>query len=125
MSFYRSQAFKEEEAKWYEKLKQQGFDDIESQSKEGQAEYLKVWHHVYFINRYDTAVFSNKENYYRLAGRLLYDYSFRSSADKRIWKLHSEGRSVRGIAKTLGFKLWRVQKTIAHLKAEMMAYEYE
>lgn len=84
---------------WYKKLKDSGFNDIEDTNSP--KEFLKTWHSSYFISRYTTESFERKESYYRLCSHFLWDYSFQSNLEREIWRLHSEGMSLRDIAKSL------------------------
>lgn len=104
------QSLKELQKVWYQKLKDEGFKDIEQEGKNG---FLKEWSRKFRIP-YGSQVAKGyttedkirdnevKETYYRLAGHFLYDYKFKTETLRNIWELHSEGVSYRNIAKILG-----------------------
>lgn len=85
-------------AEWDRKLKEAGFEDIESRN-----EVLKDYHSLRFIKQGRSALdllsLQSKESYYRSAEQFLHRHKFESPIDKIVWKLHSEGVSFRNIAK--------------------------
>jgi len=100
----KKQPFKKLQNEWYKKLKDSGFEDIETpggflkglssssgkpSNKEGYS-----WGERELYNK-------SKEEYYRLAGHFLHDYKFESNIEKFIWELHSNGVSVRSIVSVL------------------------
>lgn len=80
---------------WYEKLKSEGFDDIED------GPYLKEWDSFYFQTRHEPQSFSLKHEYYYLAEHFLTSFEFKSEIEKEIWRLHSEGLGFRDISKAI------------------------
>lgn len=84
---------------WYSKLKDSGFEDIEQNELD-----LKLWSSHFFKVRHNATLFSAKEEYYRMAGHFLYDYTFSNEHEKQIWALHSTGVSIRGIVDQLKAK---------------------
>ena len=107
---------------WAKKLKDSGFEDIETPLGG-----LKRYDKDYFFHpdMVERAGFSR--HYYDLARAFLNDYKFDSTLDKTIWEQHSEGKSVRYIAKLLQndpathlhrIKIWQ---TISRLAKEMKA----
>lgn len=80
---------------WYQKLKQDGFQDIEQQDSH---QNLKDWHSFHFSERFNETTFSIRENYYQKATTFYNEYEFSTPLEKEIWKLHSEGLSLRTIA---------------------------
>jgi hypothetical protein len=93
---------------WYKKLKNTGFVDIEDTNSP--KEFLKTWHSSYFISRYTPETFERKEAYYRLCSHFLWDYEFESNLEREIWRLHSEGMSLRDIAQSLRSKRIKLNK---------------
>lgn len=97
---------------WYDKLKDEGFDDIE-QDEDTLTTWSSVFYKSQFVNdsslgndtktRYETKAVINeaKAQYYRLAEHFLNDHIFQTRLEKNIWALHVEGKSYREIAKTL------------------------
>lgn len=81
---------------WYGKLKDSGFEDIEkyeystysmTDSLDKQKLHADVW--------------QAKQEYYLLASRFLDETEFDNEREKIIWTYHSEGLSIRNIAKIL------------------------
>ena len=66
--------------KWYKKLKEQGFEDIED--NQGR---LSVYHNTFFSSRYNATVVESKTTYYRFAGIFLNIYKFNTATD-RDWE---------------------------------------
>lgn len=83
---------------WYKKLKAKGFDDIETASGALRG------HSTEFSRpraEWQGGGLAAKAEYYRLADRLLNEYEFANKRDKIIWEYHTNGISVRDIAKIL------------------------
>lgn len=91
---------KELQAKWDKILRDSGFVDIEDRSSS--REMLKSWHSTLFIHRFDKDRFEARQTYFHLATQFLYAYEFESELDEEIWRLHSDGLSLREIAKQTG-----------------------
>lgn len=109
--------------KWYKKLKNEGFDDIEQDEQN-----LKRWDGRYFRNEYNSTTFEAKKTYYQEAGKFLNYYKFQSILDKKIWTLHSDGLTVRAIVIELeqrGYKIYKfkVQETIKRLAQVMLDWK--
>lgn len=82
-------------ALWYEKLKAEGFSDIESTDGN-----LRSWSSKVAIrNSYEDC--QTKSEYYSMASKFLHDYTFDSAIEKVIWEYHANGISVRDITETL------------------------
>lgn len=82
-------------AVWYKKLKDEGFQDIETDE-----DNLKTWSSR-FSSKKARELWRAKEAYYYMATNFLNDYSFDSNLEKVIWEYHSNAMSVRNIAKLL------------------------
>lgn len=83
---------------WYQKLKEEGFEDIENNERPGTP--LNAWHSLKW--RYiPQERMEETMLYYAQAKELLYTFHFENTAQKRIWELHSEGLSKREIEKAL------------------------
>lgn len=98
-AWYKDKDFKSLEAHWYQKLKEEGFEDAENVSKETRP--LKVEHGYYYICRYDELSFKQKEEYFRLCDRFRNEFPFDNEFDQAVFGLHAAGRSNREIAKVL------------------------
>lgn len=107
-------------AVWYEKLRQDGFVDIEQDENN-----LRVWSTEFtkskFLNNW-----REKEEYYYIATTFLNDYSFETELDRVIWEYHTNAISVRNIADTLNktgivqTDRNEIQRTITRLRTIMM-----
>lgn len=74
---------------WYEKLKTEGFHDIESND-----DNLKVWSSR-FARENSIEVWQAKSTYYIMATNFLHDYNFKSPLERIVWEYHSNAISVR------------------------------
>jgi hypothetical protein len=63
---------------------------------------LKSWHSTLFIHRYDRERFTARQHYFELVTQFLHSHEFESDLEREIWFLHSEGKSLRDIAKETG-----------------------
>jgi hypothetical protein len=90
-------AFKKLEARWYKKLKDAGFDDIEDSTRPGRP--LHAWHSFRFYSQNTRS--ENAELYYQMAAHLLLEFKFENTTHQRIWELHADGWSKRQIEKEI------------------------
>lgn len=84
---------------WDKKLKESGFEDIED--RESPREMLKSWHSTKFFYRFDEDRFLARKDYFELATQFLGTHRFESEIDREVWRLHTEGESLRKIANHL------------------------
>lgn len=111
------------QTKWYAKLKRDGFEDIEQTSDD--KGYLKQYDNSYYMARYTPLEFGNKQEYYIKAQHFLVEHAFETEQEKQIWKLHSEGFSLREIAKIIKkFKKDKVAAILTRLKEVMLGNSY-
>lgn len=120
--------FEQLQSHWYQKLKEDGFEDIETSM--GNSSKLKAWHSVYFHARHSPENFAFQEEYYRRASIFLEDYSFSSHLEEEIWRYHTYGFSIRDTAKdlqTMGFKINKdqINQTLQELAYIMRFYPLE
>lgn len=80
---------------WYEKLKDDGFDDIEADDDK-----LKIWSSR-FAQKQSVLSWEAKAVYYQMATNFLTDFKFETTRDKNIWTYHANGMSAREITRTL------------------------
>lgn len=116
----KSKEFQDQQAIWYKKLKDSGFDDVEQDE-----ERLKNHSTNFFRNNFNETAYTANLNYYRLAGQFLHDHKFQSKKERLIWELHSEGHGRAKIVEYLKqrrFKTYayQVQHTIERLTKEMI-----
>lgn len=109
--------------KWYRKLQQVGFKDIENSKG-----LLKVWSGAPLDENlpaitsktgYSSKIFKeSQQEYYRLAGQYYYDKEFKSSRDKEIWRLHALGSSLIDIAAEMRMSKGSIQYRIERMRKE-------
>lgn len=90
-----SKRFKQLQAKWYRRLEEDGFLDIEKN------ENGNNFHDSYFRTQYTPEQFSEKEKYHEEAKILLDKDIFLDGVEHRIWALHYIGYSIRRIVLVL------------------------
>lgn len=83
------------QAEWYQKLKEDGFADIENDERG-----LKRWS-SHWSTRHTIEEIQAKIAYYQMADRFLAEHPFKSELEKVIWEYHTHAISVRDIATTL------------------------
>jgi hypothetical protein len=122
---FNSREFKALKAKWYGKLHKSGFDDIEHDEEHLKRNASEPFTSKTRGRRYrDKQVyFESREEYYRLAGRFLNEHKFSDKKEELIWSLHSEGMSIREIAKTLRSKHYRAHKRLVHETIQALVVE--
>lgn len=116
MSMFRTRKFKRLQKKWYSKLEDLGFDEIED--TDSPREFLKSWHNHHFQNIDPLVIEFNKE-YYDQARSALHTYRFETKKEEKIWELHADGLSLREIAAKLKIKIHIAHTTVNHLKERM------
>lgn len=99
------ETFKQLQAKWYKKLKDSGFDDVEKNEI-----YLKKYSYVADCT---PDVWNAKVYYYQIAEHFLNTHTFKSPIERIIWEYHTNGISVRNISKLLKDAKVRVYKKTA------------
>lgn len=102
-----SDDFKSLQAKWYKKLADEGFKDIE---KEAQS----------LSGRFKSKQVEQIQDYYDKASSFLNDYDFRNLKHKRIWDLHTQGLSTRKIAAIAKFSKSDVHRIIKKYESIML-----
>lgn len=125
--FFETDKAKKLIADWDKKLKNSGFEDIEQRD-----ENLKRWDSYFFKLKVkgNSVLQESKEIYFRLAGQFLYENAFESVEERRIWEMHCNGVSMRGIVSALkkkGHKSYKfkVQTTIERLADKMLKRHHE
>lgn len=101
--WYETPDFLSLQAEWYQRLRDNGFVDVED-----------------VAHAPPKAHFPSLEEYYRRAGHYLWDKSWESERDREIWRRHAEGESVRQIARALPCATRTVQKILQRERAEML-----
>ena len=125
--FYLTEEFKELHLKWRDKLKDSGFDEIESGDS---GRFLKLWHSTYFFAVYSAEEVQESSDYFRMASEFYWLYPFKNELQKEAWRLHAEGYSRRKIAQTMtrqGHKISgdSIQIIVSSLKKIMHARKWQ
>jgi len=123
----RVKTLKELQSEWYDKLKKDGFEDIENKNNELVSHASSMFYRGRRNNMSFTQIMTDiesKQDYYSLASEFLHAYKFRRPVDKFIWEQHCEGVSYRDISKKLaekGIKLTRnpIGDIVKKLRVEM------
>lgn len=84
--YYETAEFQKLAATWEKKLEKSGLENIEQPDGK-----LKKWSADKFGRRPEWN--ASKAEYYRAAGKFLYDYKFEAPVDKFVWEMHSNGHS--------------------------------
>lgn len=103
---------------WYQKLKEEGFKDIEDVNSKH--EFLIDWHSIHFQFKFTPQEFLERQRYFQMSREFLITHKFKNKRDKIIWALHSEGHSIREIANLIDMYKSGVGDIIVHLTKEML-----
>ncbi len=90
--------FKSLQAKWYRKLEESGFQDIEKDDQ------IVRWDSFFFKAEYTPERFNEKKSYFEKAQNFLGCGVFIDDTERRIWELHSTGIPVRTISEWLALE---------------------
>lgn len=106
---------------WYEKLKDEGFDDIEDTNSPN--EMLKTWSYAFFRlqaqNSFD--YFNFRQDFYSYLDQLLTRFKFKSVYHERIIELRSNGLSLREISRALKLEFGEAPKGYYGFAKEFIA----
>lgn len=95
---------------WYDKLRQEGFKDIEQSNSINKSTPSST-------KDYQTTI-----NYFDKAQEFIYVYHFKQEVDKTIWQLHIEGKSLRNIADHIGKERGYVWSHIKKIEVAFKAW---
>lgn len=123
MSVFSSTKFKKLKTKWDQKLKKSGFEDIENSRGDlvDHRSTQDLWKRIHG----SVDVFAALQTYYYWAGDMVSRGKFKSSLDKKIWKLHAEGYSSRRIALDVPLKQWAICKRIKKIRSYLQQQHSE
>jgi predicted transcriptional regulator len=96
--------------KWYKKLKDAGFVDIEDADGNLRSSASR------FSYLYSPAEFREIEMYYQVAQALLHTEYLPVGRDREIWRLHADGLTVREIARLMSVDKDTVNRVINDIK---------
>lgn len=118
MEWYKTPKFKSLRTKWYKKLKDKGFEDIEQDDVR-----LKQWSDTYFkrngASQSNNTIVKAKLAYYSSCRQFLEEYKFKNKIEKQMFAMHSEGIGIRVIAVELKTYRTKVHKILQRLVKEM------
>mgnify|MGYP001166800900 CR=1 FL=1 len=121
--YYESREFLKLRREFYEKLKDDGFKDIEitDWSTGESGNLLRGFGHMDAVRRWTP----DKERYYQLARQKAHKLRSRkySKEDRKVWRLHAEGESFRGIERRTGVPRGRVSRIVKRIAEEMLSEE--
>lgn len=100
---------------WYKKLEKSGFKDIETNDKyENLKQYDAPWFYHYATKNPEWV--AARQEYFYYATQMVENGLFENDTEREIWSLHSDGKSLRAIAKEVGFNKDRVHAIIKKLQ---------
>ena len=102
--------YKTLKARWYKKLKKEGFDDIENNGGSLKAEVDPRTISYALSNK------ESREEYYKKAEEFLANYKEFTVQERQIWALHCQGMGAVRISKTLSLTIYRADSTLANLR---------
>lgn len=116
--YYETQEFKKLSEKWEKRLDKDGLGDIV-----GPDGRPKNWSRDKFSRRPDWN--AGKAEYFRAAGRFLYDHPFEKPIERLIWEHHANGETYNEIASFLKKSHYRpgarwVRRTVDRLSKIML-----
>ena len=119
MNPFKTKKFKDLQKKWYSKLKEEGFKEIEDTNSD--KEFIKTWDSKYFSIKYKASpdAYEAKAEYYRAATSFLESHQFKDVIEKEVWSMHAEGFSLRDTATELKIKIWVARMIVNNLKKIM------
>lgn len=125
---------------WDKRLKKSGFKDIESR-KTGNIIYSGGDRSYATMDRFDSDVEKtihvedqkyttrawkdSQFEYYRLASQFLWEYNFKSLAQRVIWMLHAEGYTNLDIAKAINLTERQVWYSVKKLRKDMGLFPFK
>lgn len=95
---------------WYQKLKEVGFEDIETSFQ---------FHSSYFRD-IAPKLMLEKEAYFHKASSFLNDFEFCSQLEKDVWEMHSRGDTIREISRALSISVGSTQGIVSKLRDVML-----
>jgi hypothetical protein len=123
MSTVKSKELIKQQKIWYKKLKEDGFKDIEVFNSEMEPYPLtKGDVHAFACGVENKVNTEETEEFFRLAGHFLHEYSFETQEDKDMWEHFCNGLSYRKILKLYPNRTYYyIQKRLGVFKAEVRA----
>lgn len=108
---------------WYQRLKAEGFVDIEPLRRDGQdSDYLQLSPMSARLEDVEDHG-EDTSDYYSLAVEYLHHGRFRGALHRRIWGMHSEGVPMREIASQLGQTLKLVWQSVQDTRSAIKLWQ--
>ncbi len=122
--WHQERAFLNLRKEWYAKLKEDGFEDVELIDwRTGEAfERTMGVSQADIVNTWSL----EQQEYYRIAAQYVLTLKRRRGKNREnaeaieVWRLHSEGKSYRKIAKELKVPISRIEKIVPRIKTKML-----
>ncbi|MGH7889904.1 MAG: hypothetical protein ACRENF_05065 [Thermodesulfobacteriota bacterium] len=115
--FWEKKKFRAIQNEWYQKLKEAGFEDIETDNNKDHFPVLKEWSSIRFRLRCTNEISrATTEQFYTNLKQVLDTFPFLTDFDRNVWKEYSEGRNTEEIARSLGVTSYFVKRTIYQVK---------
>lgn len=111
--FFRTPEFIELKDQWYQKLKEEGFEDLEDESQ-----YIKKIQHLHFF-RWTPLKIQTQRDYYIHCEYFLNSHSFKKEQHRKIWELYTKGVPFRKISEKVDQGLKEVHQTVKRLRKKM------
>lgn len=117
---FNSKKFQQAKSEWYEKLRKDGFNDLEA------TENSSFVRPVVVTSQTQKRKYHGGFDYYRWCNEVLERYQFKKDIHKKIFWLHTEGKSDRLIAKwiktntVLRLHYSTINRIINRIKAEFL-----
>lgn len=122
MKYYETKKFKQQQAKWYKKLKDKGFKEIE-QTPDNESGFLRQWDGSYFKTHYTAETLKAKQDFYRIATHYIESGHFDYGYEKIAWSRYVEGASYEAIAKEINVGIVKVWKILRKLRKQILGIE--
>lgn len=95
------ETFKQLQKRWYGKLKEKGFEDIEKNEYEFKSVPNSTYKFTQKARMHSNSPDYGKQEYYLMASHFLNEHKFASKLESAVWAYHSEGLSYRNISRIL------------------------
>lgn len=107
---FKTKKFKLLQTKWYKKLADAGFEDIERDENTLKASTdIRTVRQAYIDQE-------ERQTYYSIAKEFLNSHRFKTEEEREIWRLHCEGIGQLTIARQFDMTYYRVNFIISELK---------
>ncbi len=116
---YRTEAFKKLHSKWMKKLEERDFEDIET--PRGEIKDHKTLSDLQQRVQFRSGIIEITLSYFDWASEMVHKGKFKSGVDRKIWKLHADGKTGSEISEKVKLeRTWvnrKIQKIAKYLKA--------